>query len=363
MNPVRFVDMPAGTLEKALREEWLTDEEILYILSLEDESLINRVFEAARQLRARYFGEGVFLYGFLYISTYCRNDCRFCFYRRSNTQSLRYRKEETQILEAARALAGSGVHLIDLTMGEDPRFLEPLSSAEAAAPLVGLVRKVKETVDMPIMVSPGVVSETLLKQLKAAGADWYACYQETHSRELFRVLRPGQDYDLRYRVKSLAHGCGLLTEEGILAGVGEGAADLLKTFHAMRELGSAQVRVMNLVPREGTPMSGRGGAGRWRELLCIALLRILFPRRLIPATLDVEGLDGLSRRLAAGANVVTSLVPPGLGLAGVARSRLDIDNARRTVEHVLPVLKECGLRSATLEEYQNYINKSPRPTQ
>ena len=94
-----------------------------------------------------------------------------------------------------------------------------------------------------------------------------------------------------------------------------------------------------------------------QELLIIALMRIIFPGTLIPATLDVEGLAGLKRRLDAGANVVTSIVPPRQGLSGVAQSFLDIDDARRTTASVLPVLEECGLKAAPLEEYLAWMKK------
>jgi methylornithine synthase len=73
-------------------------------------------------------------------------------------------------------------------------------------------------------------------------------------------------------------------------------------------------------------------------------MRLVFPGKLIPATLDVEGLAGLKQRLEAGANVVTSIVPPHQGLVGVAQSLLDIDDARRNTASVLSVLEDCGLR-------------------
>ena len=38
---------------------------------------------------------------------------------------------------------------------------------------------------LPVMVSPGVVPHEVLAGLRARGADWYALYQETHSRELY----------------------------------------------------------------------------------------------------------------------------------------------------------------------------------
>jgi methylornithine synthase len=66
-------------------------------------------------------------------------------------------------------------------------------------------------------------------------------------------------------------------------------------------------------------------------------------------------LAGLQSRLAAGANVVTSLVPPGFGLAGVAQSSLDIAAARRTTGSILSELEKLGLRAASAEDYLNWV--------
>jgi methylornithine synthase len=195
----------------------------------------------------------------------------------------------------------------------------------------------------------------VLEALAKAGADWYACYQETHNEILFERLRPGQDYRARLDAKIAAHNHGLLIEEGILVGVGETLGDIANSIEVMCTLEADQVRAMNFVPRQGTPMGHYPAPDPLTELLIIALMRLVFPGRLIPATLDVEGLAGLERRLEAGANVVTSIVPPRQGLAGVAQSSLDIDQARRTTESVLPVLQKCGLQVATNKEYQKFL--------
>ncbi len=339
-------------LDKAQRYETLTEEDIVFILQLRRGDLIDKLFSTARTLRGIHFQDKIFLYGFLYISTYCRNNCTFCFYRTANNRSLRYRKEEFEVVEAAAALAKSGVHLIDLTMGEDPELFN--DREHGFDTLIRLVRTIKQVTGLPIMVSPGVVPGYVLESLAQAGVMWYACYQETHNPVLFEKLRPGQSYQARFNAKVTAQTYGFLTEEGILVGVGEAVGDIAASIGAMRDLGADQVRAMNFVPREGTPMENYPPPDPLTELLIIAVLRLVFPGRLIPATLDVEGLAGLERRLEAGANVVTSIVPPRQGLAGVAQSFLDIDDARRTVDSVQPVLEKCGLRLATVEEYQKF---------
>ena len=329
-------------LNKAGQEKPLTKEEIIFILQLRQKEHIDSLFRTARSLRRKYFRDRIYFYGFLYISTYCRNDCNFCFYRVSNRVSPRYRKSEDEVIAAAVELAQSGVHLIDLTMGEDPYFFTGKSNGFDA--FCRLVEKVKAAAGLPVMVSPGVVPERVLAGLVEAGADWFSCYQETHNRDLFQRLRPGQDYDARLNIKQLAHEHGLLIEEGILVGAGETAEDIAHSLEVMQTLDADQVRAMNVVPQAGTPMQNHPGPDPVKELSIIALMRLVFPGKLIPATLDVEGLDGLKQRLEAGANVVTSIVPPHQGLVGVAQSLLDIDDARRAVESVLSVLEDCGLR-------------------
>jgi methylornithine synthase len=345
-------------LSKPRRDEKLSSEDIVFLLNLCDSGQIEAVFKTAADLRRRYFGNKIFFYGFLNISTYCRNDCRFCFYRRSNPESRRYRKEMPEIVAAAVGLAGSGIHLIDLTMGEDPALFN--GDGAGYDRLVVLVDSVRQTTGLPIMVSPGVIPASLLCRLAQAGADWYACYQETHQRRLFARLRPGQDFDRRLQAKHKARRQGLLIEEGLLCGVGETAVDLADSIAVMRHLDADQVRVMRFVPQPGTPMAKTIPPDSGRETLTMAVLRLVFPDRLIPASLDVDGLKGLKQRLAAGANVITSIVPPGSGLAGVAQHSLDIEDGKRTMPAVLKILKDCGLRAADEDAYRSWISDRHR---
>jgi methylornithine synthase len=340
-------------LERAEAGDPLSETEIFRLLSIVQKEEREALFAAARGVRAKQTGDRVFLYGFLYLSSYCRNDCHFCFYRRSNKESVRYRKNHDQIVEAARILAESGVHLIDLTMGEDPAYFEGNKFED----LAGLVASVAESTDLPVMISPGLVDEGVLALLKESGASWYACYQETHNRSLFEEIRPGQDFDSRLDGKRIARSLGLLTEEGMLSGIGESSTDVARTLAVMGELETDQVRVMSFVPQKGTPLSDHPPGDLGEEVKITAIMRLLFPDRLIPASLDICGLGGLKERLDAGANVITSLVPPGEGFAGVAQSSLDIDDARRTVASVEPVLWECGLTAAPKAEYRRWVEK------
>jgi methylornithine synthase len=342
-------------LEKGEQRIALSRSDMKWILNLTEPDAIQDVFEAARRIREHYFGNRVFLYGFVYFSTYCGNDCSFCLYRKNNAAAVRYRKSPSQIIEASQRLAKSGVHLIDLTMGEDPEVFQV--GDQGFERFLQTVRSVKQNTNLPIMISAGVLPETVLSKLADAGAAWYACYQETHNRALYEELRPGQDYDIRINSKRRAKERGLLIEEGLLLGVGESIEDIVDSVFVMRELRADQVRAMGFVPQKGTPMERFARPDPDKELLSIALMRLVCPECLIPASLDVGGHAELHQKLAAGANVVTSLIPPGQGLAGVAQCSLDIEDGKRTAGGIQSILGENGLEPASRDEYRSWLNQ------
>lgn len=341
----------AKVLEKAEKEERLSEEEVLYLLKQQTEENVQQIFQTARKIRNNHFENQVFAYGFVYFSTFCKNNCTFCYYRENNQKPPRYRKTKKEIVETAVQLKESGVHLIDLTMGEDPYFTVHKEE------LVDIVSSVKQATGLPIMISPGVISDQMIDQLQDAGADWYALYQETHNRELYNKMRLKQDYDVRMHAKEYAKKQGMLIEEGLLAGIGDTKRDALDSFEEMKRLGASQVRTMTFVPQDGTPMEKTPQNSFLSELLNIAVMRILFPDKLIPASLDVDGLAGLKDRLQAGANVITSIIPPQEGFLGVANAETDIDQGYRTIEGIQETLKECGLNLASAEEYKQWVAK------
>ena len=94
---------------------------------------------------------------------------------------------------------------------------------------------------------------------------------------------------------------------------------------------------------------------RMEELKIIALMRIMYPESLIPASLDVDGIAGLKDRIDAGANLITSIIPPKSGLMGVANSVMDVDEGGRTVEEASEILSSMGLRIATDKEFKDFL--------
>jgi methylornithine synthase len=314
------------------------------------------LYAAARSCRQKHFGNRLFGYGFIYFSTYCRNDCTFCFYRRSNNEALRYRKTKDEVIKTAKALTESGVNLLDLTLGEDPHYVMDDAGYDMLLDIADEMRA--SSGGLPLMISPGVLEGDRVGRAARMGISFYACYQETHNRRLFSTLRQGQDYQTRWDAKMSAMDEGMLVEEGILAGVGETLADVAHSIATMREMRAAQVRIMSFVPQRGAPLRRSMDDDLYlRELNTIAVMRIAMPNRFIPASLDVAGKAGLKERLDAGANIITSLIMPDSGFAGVSNATLDVDSGERSLPGILGTIEGMGLQMGGRLEFESALCK------
>ncbi len=333
----------AEITEKMSRGESASDEELKALLTAEGEDR-ETIFAAARDVRDRVFGNKTYLSGFMYFSTYCRNNCSFCYFRNSNSID-RYRKTTDEVVDLAAMIADAGINIVDLTMGEDPQLIQNDYQG-----VVDIVNKIREFSDIPIMVSPGAVPQNTFPRFAEAGADIVAVYQETYNRRLFAERRLGQDFDFRRNQKVWAMDSGMLAEDGMMVGIGETVDDRVDTIRNMLALGCDQVRAMTFVPQAGTPMEGDSTVSPVNELLCMAVMRLMCHDVMIPATLDVEGVAGMKSRLDAGASLITSIIPPHEELAGVAQSCMDIDDGSRSVTHVIQMLEDMGRRPATEAE-------------
>ncbi|MDW5563869.1 MAG: methylornithine synthase PylB [Methanomassiliicoccus sp.] len=338
-------------LKRAWDREPLSNMDIQGLLSVGEGDDLKELFRVAKAIRRRSFGDQVFLYGFVYFSTYCHNDCSFCFYRSSNQESVRYRKTKDEIIALATSLEDAGVHLIDLTMGEDPLY----RSEGRRHALLDIIGAVNEAVDVPLMASPGVMPKSMFEPLREAGVDWFACYQETHNRDLFVKLRPDQDYSFRYNQKLWAQDAGMLAEEGIMIGVGESLRDRADSIQIMGNQGVRQVRAMTFVPQANTPMWSIPSSSYTEELVTLAVMRLVHQDKLIPASLDIEGIRGLQPRLDAGANVITSIIPPSEGLAGVAQHDLDINTGGRSAQSIEGMLEDLDIKVGSTSQYEELI--------
>jgi methylornithine synthase len=331
--------------EKIIEGYQLSDDDLRTLLSIESEEDLERLYSAARVVRDYYFGSRVFLNCFIYFSTYCKNQCSFCYYNCRNEIN-RYRLTKEEIKETCKALKGAGFHMVDLTMGEDPYYYEDPDR------FVELIQIVKEELGLPIMISPGLMDNNTLLKAREKGANFLALYQETYDIELYRKLRVGQSFDGRVHARLFAKEQGYCIEDGILTGVGNDIESTILSLRGMSTNNPDMVRVMTFLPQEGTPLEGFRDKSNLSELKIISVLRLLFPKRLIPASLDLEGIDGMVQRLNAGANIVTSILPPDSRLEGVANYDRNLKERDRDIKSVIQKLESIGMEPARQADFE-----------
>ncbi len=322
----------------------LSDDDLRALLSLESEEDLEKLYYVARKVRNYYFGNRVFLNCFIYFSTYCKNQCAFCYYNCKNEIN-RYRLTHEEIRETCKTLKGAGFHMIDLTMGEDPYYYDEPDR------FVELVQIVKDELGLPIMISPGVMDNTTLLKAREEGANFFALYQETYDPELFKKLRVGQSFEERFNARRFAKEQGYCVEDGILTGVGNDIESTIKSLRGMKANDPDMVRVMTFLPQEGTPLEAFKENSKLSEIKIIAILRLLYPKCLIPASLDLEGIDGMVHRLNAGANIVTSILPSDSRLEGVANYDRNLEERDRDIKSVIKRLESMGMEPAPQAEF------------
>lgn len=334
-----------GLADKVIKGFQLSDNDLRTLLSLDSKEELGKLYYAAREVRNHYFGNRVFLNCFIYFSTHCKNLCTFCYYNSKN-KIRRYRLTKDEIKEICRNLKGAGFHMVDLTMGEDPFYYEEPKH------FVELVQIVKKELGLPIMISPGVIDNTTLLKAREKGANFFALYQETYDSGLYRKLRVGQSFDGRIKARRFAKENGYCIEDGILTGVGNDIQSTIQSLKGMKSNDPDMVRVMTFLPQKGTPLSDFNDKSQLSELKILAVLRLMFPKCLIPASLDLEGIDGMVPRLNAGANIVTSILPSNSQLEGVANYDRGFEERDRDIESVIKRLESIGMRPARQAEFE-----------
>ena len=333
-----------------------SDEDLYNILSIKDEESLKKLFWVACEIRNYYFKNKIFLYGFVYFSTYCKNNCSFCYYCSQN-KIKRYRIKSNELVKICDNLKEKNIHLIDLTMGEDEYFY---NNKEELIKYINIVNKIT---NKEIMLSPGVLDLNILKYLRNSNILFLALYQETYDLKLFHKLRPNQSFFKRLLLRKYAKKIGFLVEDGILTGILEEEEKeipiIIKSIKKMKEQNIDQVRVMTFKPQIGTKFENKKMKDDLLELKTISLLRLLFPDILIPASLDIDGIRGVKKRILSGANVITSIIQKNNNLEGVVNfdKNIKYNDRKRDVDTVINEIIKMDMIPATKEDFEDYIER------
>ena len=197
-------------IAKSLNKEALSLEETAALLSAESPELIEEIFEGARELKRKIYGNRIVLFAPLYIGNYCINDCKYCGFRRSLRTAVRKTLTDEELVKEVSELEMLGHKRLILVYGEHPKY-----SPEFIAHTVRLTyeTKVGHGEIRRVNINAAPLSIEGFKTVKEAGIGTYQIFQETYHQGAYAMYHPAgthkSDYMWRLNAmdRALEAGC------------------------------------------------------------------------------------------------------------------------------------------------------------
>ena len=312
-------------IDRLARQHDLPDEALTALITMEDPDAEALLAQKALEAREKVYGRDVYIRGLIEFSNYCKNDCYYCGIRRSNTCANRYRLTEEEILECCRTGWALGFRTFVLQGGEDPYFTKER--------ITHLVRAIKaQHPECAVTLSVGEWDREAYAEWKAAGADRYLLRHETADADLYRHLHPEvQTLFNRLRCLDDLHDLGYQVGCGFMVGApGQTPEMLVRDLRYIQKLKPHMVGIGPFIPHKDTPFKNEPAGTAAMTLRLLAILRLMQPDLLLPATTALSTVQGDGRLLGMryGANVVM----PNLSPASVRAKYALYDNKAATGE-------------------------------
>lgn len=301
----------------------------------------NLLFALAQKTAQKSFGRQIFVRGLIEFTNYCKNDCYYCGIRRSNKNAARYRLMQEEILECCRAGYRLGFRTFVLQGGEDYFY-----SDEDIADIVRAIKA--QHPDCAVTLSIGERSRETYALWKKAGADRYLLRHETADCAHYAKLHPAE-----LNAKNRQNCLYTLKELGYQAGAGfmvgspyQTAENLADDLMFLQKLRPQMIGIGPFIPHHDTPFKDEPAGSVELTLVLLAVLRLLFPHVLLPATTALGTLAPGGRLLGikAGANVIM----PNLSPQNVRGKYLLYDNKLHTGAEAAEALNELQREVASI---------------
>ena len=293
-----------------IREKQNITLEQLQVLLDEENSTkedVDYLYKCAREVADEVYGKRVFKRGLIEFTNYCKNDCYYCGIRRSNKCAERYRLDKETILACCEKGYELGFRTFVLQGGEDGHFTD-----ERVCEIVSAIRELYQ--DCAITLSIGEKSKESYRKFFDAGANRYllrhetandAHYRKLHPEELILANRKQCLWDLKeigYQV-----GCGFM-----VGSPGQTIETIYEDLQFIEELEPHMVGIGPFIPQQATPFAKESAGTLEQTLRLLAIIRLMHPHVLLPATTALGTIHETGRELGilAGANVVMPNLSP-----------------------------------------------------
>lgn len=265
------------------------------------------LFAAADRVRRSIYGDAVYIRGLIEFTNYCKNNCYYCGIRRDNAHAVRYRLGKEKILSCCEEGYRAGFRTFVLQGGEDPFYTD-----EAVCGIVSAIRS--RFSDCAITLSIGEKPRESYQAYFDAGANRYLLRHETADPVHYGKLHPPQ-MSLENRKRCLFD----LKEIGYQVGSGfmvgspyQTTESLIADLRFLQRLSPDMIGIGPFIRHRETPFAAFESGSFALTLRLVAILRLMFPYALIPATTALGTIhpQGRERGMQAGANVVMPNLSP-----------------------------------------------------
>ena len=175
-------------LEKAAKCDGLTHREAAVLLECDDPELTERIFQLAKEIKQRFYGNRIVMFAPLYLSNYCVNRCVYCPYHAKNKTIARRKLSQQEIEREVVALQNMGHKRLALEAGEDPRHNPIEYILESIRTIYGIHHKNGAIRRVNVNIAATTVEN--YRRLRDAGIGTYILFQETYHKEHYEELHP-----------------------------------------------------------------------------------------------------------------------------------------------------------------------------
>ena len=277
------------------------------------------LFEKACAVKEQYYQKEVYVRGLIEFSNYCRNNCYYCGIRSQNRCVERYRLSPSEILSCVEEGYALGFRTFVLQSGEDCGY-----SAQEIGHLVSDIKKRHS--DCAVTLSVGERERDIYQYWFECGADRYLLRHETATKEHYEMLHP-KELSFENRIRCLYD----LKEIGYQVGAGfmvgspyQTTEHLANDILFLKALEPHMIGIGPFIAQKDSPFADMPNGTLNQTLLMLGILRLSFPKVLLPATTALGTIDPRGREygILAGANVVM----PNLSPVGVREKYQLYDN-------------------------------------
>lgn len=309
----------AELIETLQKNTVLTKDEYIALIENAQEADRNLLFEKARTVREQYYQKDVYIRGLIEFTNYCKNNCYYCGIRCQNHAVERYRLLPDEILACVEEGYELGFRTFVLQGGEDLQY-----SVKDIGRLICEIKKRHS--DCAVTLSVGEREHNVYQYWFDCGADRYLLRHETATKEHYEKLHP-DDLSFEHRINCLYD----LKEIGYQVGAGfmvgspyQTTEYLANDILFLKKLQPHMIGIGPFIPQKDSPFANMPGGTLEQTLLLLGILRLSFPKVLLPATTALGTIhpQGREQGILAGANVVM----PNLSPVGVREKYQLYDN-------------------------------------